>query len=62
MGGDADTVACVAGMIAGAFNGCDAIDANLYEEFRRVNVNIDYETLADGLERITRKGAELSKD
>ena len=52
IGGDTDTFACVAGMIAGAFNGCSGVKPELMEQFKQVNQHINFEELADGLTRI----------
>lgn len=52
IGGDTDTFGCVAGMIAGAFNGCAAIPAAVYQKFCRANPHVEFETLADGLYKI----------
>lgn len=52
IGGDTDTFACVAGMIAGAFNGCSGVKPELMEQFKQVNRHINFEELAEGLTRI----------
>ena len=48
-GGDADTLACVGGMIAGALNGSAALDPKLRQEFEEANPDVDLEALAKGL-------------
>lgn len=58
IGGDTDTFACVAGMIAGAFNGCEGIRRDLMEQFKQVNTHIDFEELAAGLTKIVEKRGE----
>lgn len=55
IGGDTDTIACVAGMIAGAYGGCDAIPEDLYEEFKVANPAIDFEGVARDLTAIAQK-------
>jgi len=52
IGGDTDTFACVAGMIAGAYNGCKGIRPDLMEEFKKANPHIDFEDLARKLTKI----------
>lgn len=55
IGGDTDTIACVAGMIAGAFNGCSAIPKDLYAQFKEANPAIDFEGVAKDLTAIAEK-------
>lgn len=45
-GGDTDTIACIAGMIAGAYSGFKAIPADWYDVFRKGNPKIDFESAA----------------
>ena len=56
-GGDTDTVAAMAGAVAGALRGADALDRSMVEEVERAN-SLDLEELAEGLARtaITRLG------
>lgn len=56
IGGDTDTFACAAGMIAGAFNGCEGIKPELMDQFKQVNQHIDFEELARGLTHIAEEG------
>ncbi len=51
-GGDTDTLGCIAGMIAGALNGCKGIPEDIYEKFRQSNPQLNYEELAEGLYEI----------
>ncbi len=48
-GGDTDTLGCIAGMIAGALNGCNGIPKEIYEQFCQSNPQLNYEELAEGL-------------
>ena len=48
-GGDTDTLGCIAGMIAGALNGCNRIPKEIYEQFCQSNPQLNYEELAEGL-------------
>ncbi|WP_105205062.1 ADP-ribosylglycohydrolase family protein [Neobittarella massiliensis] len=49
IGGDTDTIACVAGMIAGAYNGTGAIDGQLLAQFEQANTSFDFRGVAQGL-------------
>lgn len=52
IGGDTDTIACIAGMISGAFRGFSAIPEEWYMTFRQGNPNIDFETVAEKITKI----------
>ncbi len=49
LGGDTDTVACIAGMIAGAFCGFAEIDQQWYRTFKAANPALDLEAVAAAL-------------
>jgi ADP-ribosylglycohydrolase len=60
VGYDTDTIASMAGALAGALNGFDAVPRGLYQEVTRVN-DLDLESLARGLERIARKNSDKKR-
>jgi len=49
LGGDTDTIACIAGMIAGAYNGYSVIDKEWIEIFDSAYKELDFKTLAHDL-------------
>lgn len=55
VGGDTDTFACVAGMIAGAFNGPDAVPQSLREGFDAANPDVAYKQYAAELSRLAQR-------
>ena len=61
IGGDTDTFGCVAGMIAGAFNGCDGIPQNLIQPFQQTNTHFDFQRLAGELTQIARENIPQSR-
>lgn len=54
VGDDTDTVACIAGAIAGAFAGFDRIPKDLYEQVTKIN-NLRLEELATGLTELAQR-------
>ena len=46
IGGDTDTFACIAGMIAGAYKGFHVLPADWYAEFKAANPTLDFEWAA----------------
>lgn len=46
IGGDTDTFACIAGMVAGAYRGFSALPAEAYAVFKAANPDIDFEWAA----------------
>jgi ADP-ribosylglycohydrolase len=56
IGNDTDTIAAIAGALAGALRGISAIPQDLYETFKAANQNeADVETLAQGLTTIAQR-------
>jgi len=53
IGGDTDTFACIAGMIAGAYSGFSKVPADWYTIFKSANPMLDFEWAADELTAIT---------
>lgn len=54
IGGDTDTFACIAGMIAGAYKGFKSIPKDWYEEFKKANPLLDFEWAAGELTKIAK--------
>ncbi len=52
IGGDTDTIACIVGMISGAFKGYNSIDSEVVAEFERVNPAMEFRWAAKELCRI----------
>lgn len=52
VGGDTDTIACIAGSLAGALNGFTNIPVDLYKEFKEANPKLDFESVAKALSSI----------
>lgn len=52
IGGDTDTIACVTGMLAGAYSGFSAIKPEWYEIFKKANPMLDFETVSKDLANI----------
>lgn len=46
IGGDTDTIACIAGMLAGALRGFSALPAEWYSLFCKANPTLEFESLA----------------
>lgn len=55
IGGDTDTIACIAGSLAGAWAGYEAIPADWRTLFEKVNPALDFRQAARDLERIARE-------
>lgn len=55
IGGDTDTFACIAGMIAGAYKGFHVLPADWYAEFKAANPLLDFEWAADELTAIAKE-------
>ena len=49
IGGDTDTIACIAGMLAGAYTGFEGIDSDKYEAFKNVNTVFDFDKVSEEL-------------
>ena len=49
IGGDTDTIACIAGMLAGAYAGFSALPQGWYATFRSANPTLDFESAAERL-------------
>ena len=49
IGGDTDTIACIAGMLAGAYNGLEGIDQDKFEVFSKANTAFDFDKVAEEL-------------
>ena len=54
IGGDTDTIGCVAGTLAGAFSGFSALPADWYATFKAANPELDFETVAAQLTEIAK--------
>ncbi|MEH7253377.1 ADP-ribosylglycohydrolase family protein [Neobacillus niacini] len=52
IGGDTDTIACIAGMLAGAYNGLEGIDMDKYEVFINANPSLDFDKVSEELTNI----------
>lgn len=52
VGNDTDSIACIAGSIAGAMSGFGSIPSDMYAQLRRANPEIDLETVARQLSEI----------
>lgn len=52
IGGDTDTIACIAGMLAGAFKGFSAISPEWYAIFKAANPMLDFEAVSNDLVRV----------
>ncbi|HHW93115.1 MAG TPA: ADP-ribosylglycohydrolase [Clostridiaceae bacterium] len=52
IGGDTDTLACIAGMLSGAFAGYSALPSEWCELFERVNKDLDFDTVSRQLTNI----------
>lgn len=52
LGGDSDTIACIAGMLAGAYKGFSAIPADMYRIFKASNPLLDFESVSTELTKI----------
>ena len=55
IGGDTDTLACIAGMLAGAYRGYHSLPKEWCEIFRQANPALDLEWAADRLVEIIHK-------
>lgn len=49
IGGDTDTIACIAGMLAGAYTGFEGIDSDKYEVFKKANTGFDFDKVSEQL-------------
>ncbi|MDI9465548.1 MAG: ADP-ribosylglycohydrolase family protein [Bacillota bacterium] len=49
VGNDTDSIACIAGSLAGALKGFKAIDQELYQQFKAANPAFDFERVAQDL-------------
>ena len=61
IGGDTDTFACIAGMIAGAYKGFHVLPEDWYKEFKEANPLLDFEWAAKELTRIAKERADGEK-
>lgn len=52
IGGDTDTIACIAGMLAGAYSGFSALPEGWYDIFKAANPTLDFETVSKELTAI----------
>ena len=52
LGGDTDTIACIAGMLSGALSGLSSIDKQWKEVFTSANPSIDFSVIGEELYRI----------
>lgn len=52
IGGDTDTIACIAGTLAGAYSGFSALPKDWYETFKAANPDLDFEQIAAQLTEI----------
>lgn len=55
MGGDTDTVACIAGSMAGAYAGFSVLPMDLYTQFKDANPGLELEWAASQLTEIAKK-------
>lgn len=55
IGGDTDTIACIAGMIAGAYGGFSKLPSKMWEVFKNANPLLDMEWAAKELTLIAKK-------
>lgn len=55
IGGDTDTIACIAGMLAGAYKGFAALPDGWWDVFKKANPLLDFETVAGELTEIAAK-------
>lgn len=55
IGGDTDTFACIAGMIAGAYKGFRVLPTDWYAQFKAANPLLDFEWAADELTAIAQE-------
>ena len=55
IGGDSDTNACIAGMLAGAYKGYSAFPKEWVETFKEANKSFDFESIARSLTEICEK-------
>jgi ADP-ribosylglycohydrolase len=58
LGGDTDTIACMAGMLAGAYKGFSSLPETWYKEFKEANPSFDFEMIAAQLETIALKNTK----
>lgn len=58
IGGDTDTFACIAGMIAGAYKGFHVLPGKMYSIFKAANPEIDMDWAAMELTRIAKERCE----
>ena len=52
IGGDSDTIACMAGMLAGAYRGAASIRLDWRKLFKKANPALDFETVARDLTKL----------
>ncbi len=55
IGGDTDTFACIAGMVAGAYKGFETLPKEWYKVFKEANPLLDMEWAAEELTKIARE-------
>jgi ADP-ribosylglycohydrolase len=55
IGGDTDTLACIAGMLSGAYSGFSALPKDWWEQFKEVNSTMDFEAVGKQLAAIAQK-------
>jgi len=60
IGGDTDTLACIAGMLAGAYKGFSGLPETWWEPFKAVNSSLDFEGMSKELAIIAAKNASHS--
>ena len=55
IGGDTDTFACIAGMVAGAYKGLSSIPEDVLKEFKEANPTLDFDWAGEEIYRIVQE-------
>ena len=58
IGGDTDTFACIAGMVAGAYKGLSSIPEDVLKEFKEANPTLDFDWAGEEIYRIVQEKKE----
>lgn len=58
LGGDTDTIACIAGKLAGAYSGFDKVDSELYKTFTAANPSFDFDYVAEKITELADKNCD----
>lgn len=60
IGGDSDTIACIAGMLAGAYQGFSGISPDWYDCFKNANPKLEFEAVGKDLAKVAESRLNLS--